>query len=214
MKGNTVNILVLGKEGVGKTALVVRFLTGRFLTEYAQCDEMAYERSITLDDKQVSLKVIDVGGKSIDKKSSSKESLQKIDGAVVVYSITDRHSFDVAESVVDWLRRERSSCIPLVLLGNKSDLDHSRAVTSQNSEDIEWRNTGYMISECSASSDSEGVTKIFHMLVRKILEKRDTHLKVQRKLSLSHAPLGSPKLIRAHLRRRFSVFTRERTSTM
>lgn len=62
MKG-PINILVLGKEGVGKTAVVVRFLTGRYLSEYASPEEVTYERNVLVDEKQVSIKITDVAGK-------------------------------------------------------------------------------------------------------------------------------------------------------
>lgn len=42
---------------------MVRFLTRRFLTEFAETDEIDYERTITLDDRQVSLRITDVSGK-------------------------------------------------------------------------------------------------------------------------------------------------------
>lgn len=45
------------------TAIVVRFLTGRYLSEYASSEEVTYERSVTVDDKQVSIKITDVSGK-------------------------------------------------------------------------------------------------------------------------------------------------------
>ncbi|XP_062581932.1 ras-related and estrogen-regulated growth inhibitor-like protein [Saccostrea cucullata] len=129
MKGS-INILVLGKEGVGKTAIVVRFLTGRYLSEYASLEEVTYERNVTVDEKQVSIKVTDVAGKNLDRKSAARDWLHKIDGAVIVYSVTDRNSFDLAEIIMDWLRKEKkpNQIIPMVLLGNKCDLEHSRFV--------------------------------------------------------------------------------------
>ncbi|XP_061181372.1 ras-related and estrogen-regulated growth inhibitor-like [Saccostrea echinata] len=213
MKG-PINILVLGKEGVGKTAIVVRFLTGRYLSEYASLEEVTYERNVTVDEKQVSIKITDVAGKNLDRKSTSRDWLHKIDGAVIVYSVTDRNSYDIAEVVMDWLRKEKkpNQIIPMVLLGNKCDLEHSRTVTKQPTEELEWRTDGLMLTECSASANTENIKCVFHELIRKISEKRDSSSKAQRKLS--HAQIGSPKLIRASLRRRFSVFTRERTSTM
>lgn len=53
----------------------------------------------------------------------------------------------------------------------------------------------------------------FDYRILQILERRDNStLRPSRKLSQN--PLGSPKVIRASIKRRFSVFTRERTSTM
>ncbi|WAR03184.1 RERG-like protein [Mya arenaria] len=248
MKGN-VHIIVVGKENVGKTAIVVRYLTGRYLTEYAHAPEMTYERTVVVDGKQVPLKITDISGKTetdlvrkvftfedlqlehavlawnlelnqsetgfhLEARTGSKDLLAKVDGIVVVYAVDDAHSFQVAEGVCDWVRRDRKSAThaPIVLLGNKADLDHSRSVTCQQTEELHWRqDTTYMSAECSASTEHEDINNVFTALISKILEKRETTLKPRR---LSQNPLGSPKIIRATLKRRFSVFTRERTSTM
>lgn len=45
------------------SAIVVRFLTGRYLSEYASIEEVTYERNVTVDEKQVSIKITDVAGK-------------------------------------------------------------------------------------------------------------------------------------------------------
>lgn len=213
MKG-TVHIVILGKENVGKTAITVRFLTGRYLTEYARAPEMTYERNVLVDGKNVPLKITDISRKQIELKSGNKEFLSKVDGVVVVYAINDRHSFEFAEGICDWIRREKktSSNLPVVLLGNKSDLSHIRCVSCQKAEQLQWRNDCYLVTECSASTDTVEVNEVFNTLINKILEKREASSRSPRRLSQN--PLGSPKIIRATLKRRFSVFTRERTSTM
>ncbi|XP_046569434.1 ras-related and estrogen-regulated growth inhibitor-like [Haliotis rubra] len=212
MKG-PIQILVLGKEGVGKTALVVRFLTRRYLTEFAQLEEVTYERPVYVDDRQVTLRITDVSGKILERRSSSKEIFSKVDAVVVVYSITDRQSYDVAENIVDWLKRDRKSnpSLPVLVLGNKCDMDHLRVLSrSLNNFDSEYQGVVFLSTECSACEDSDGVVDAFHSLIRKVIEKREGSTKSQRKLS--HVPLGSPKQIRATIKRRFSVFSRERTT--
>ncbi|KAL4224598.1 hypothetical protein ACF0H5_015297 [Mactra antiquata] len=213
MKG-TIHIVVLGKENVGKTAIAVRFLTGRYLTEYAHAPEMTYERTVHVDGRPVPLKITDISKQNIEQKSMNKEFLNKVDGIVVVYAINDRLSFEFAEGICNWLKREKKphAHVPVVLLGNKSDLSHIRCVNSQKVEDLQWRNDSYLATECSASTETVEITKVFNVLIRKILERRDSTLRPPRKLSQN--PLGSPKVIRATIKRRFSVFTRERTSTM
>lgn len=65
---------------------------------------------------------------NLDRKSTTRDWLHKVDGAVIVYSVTDRNSFDIAEVVMDWLKKEKkpNQVIPMVLVGNKCDLEHSR----------------------------------------------------------------------------------------
>lgn len=65
---------------------------------------------------------------NLDRKSTTRDWLHKVDGAVIVYSVTDQNSFDIAEVVMDWLKKEKkpNQVIPMVLVGNKCDLEHSR----------------------------------------------------------------------------------------
>lgn len=42
---------------------MVRFLTRRYLTEFAQLEEVTYERPVYVDDRQVTLRITDVSGK-------------------------------------------------------------------------------------------------------------------------------------------------------
>ncbi|PVD33475.1 hypothetical protein C0Q70_04731 [Pomacea canaliculata] len=102
-----VHIIILGQEGVGKSALVVRFLTRRFLTEFAETDEIDYERTITLDDRQVSLRITDVSGKSLQTRAASRELLMQADAAVVVYSVTDQSSVTAARHALHCIRKYR-----------------------------------------------------------------------------------------------------------
>ena len=46
----------------------------------------------------------------------------------MVYSIEDRSSFLWARSILDKLEREDDDLTPVLLLGNKMDLDHLREV--------------------------------------------------------------------------------------
>ena len=45
------------------SAVVVRYLTGRYLSEYAHAPEMTYERTVDVDGISVPLKLTDISGK-------------------------------------------------------------------------------------------------------------------------------------------------------
>ncbi|KAK6190534.1 hypothetical protein SNE40_002381 [Patella caerulea] len=170
MKG-PIHLLVLGKEGVGKTALVVRFLTKRYLSEYAQTEEAIYERSLSVDERNTALRITDISGKDVERKAANKEILNKVDGVIVVYSIIDRHSFDVAKNIVHWLQRERrpAPVIPVLLLGNKCDLGHRRVVESPGLDSPDWQESdAFLRFECSACDDVDGVDDVFTKFIRKV----------------------------------------------
>ncbi|ESP05112.1 hypothetical protein LOTGIDRAFT_151908 [Lottia gigantea] len=215
MKG-PIHIVVLGKEGVGKTALVVRFLTKRYLSEYAQTDEAIYERNVSVDERNTALRFTDISGKDVERRAANKEMISKMDGIIVVYSIIDRHSFDVAKNIISWLQRERRPAppIPLLLLGNKCDLGHRRVVESPGLDSPDWQTDSdcFLRFECSACDDVDGVDEVFTKFIRKIQEKRDPSSKPPRKVNHHSSGLGSPTQLRAAIRRRFSVFNRDRTT--
>ncbi|XP_076472194.1 ras-related and estrogen-regulated growth inhibitor-like protein isoform X2 [Babylonia areolata] len=256
---NPVHIIILGQEGVGKSALAVRFLTRRFLSEFAETEEMSYERTVTLDDdRQVSLRLTDVSGKSLQTRAASRELLMQADAAVLVYSVTDQSSVVAARHALGCIRKYRPnapsssaassssssssspallapppSCpavtqgnrlrappttgvegcppLPVLLLGNKCDLDHIRTV-QRHSTASDWTPDCTMTSECSARDDVDGVTSLFQNLIKKVLEIREASQRSGRKLS--QGVLGSPRLLRSTIKRRLSVFSRDRVSTL
>uniref|UniRef100_A0AAX7SSL4 small monomeric GTPase n=1 Tax=Astatotilapia calliptera TaxID=8154 RepID=A0AAX7SSL4_ASTCA len=55
----TVKIVVLGASNVGKTALIVRFLTKRFIGDYEANTGALYSRKVTLEGEEVSLQIQD-----------------------------------------------------------------------------------------------------------------------------------------------------------
>ncbi|XP_010773349.1 ras-like protein family member 11A-like, partial [Notothenia coriiceps] len=55
----TAKIVVLGASNVGKTALIVRFLTKRFIGDYEANTGALYSRKVTLDGEEVSLQIQD-----------------------------------------------------------------------------------------------------------------------------------------------------------
>ncbi|OCT65808.1 hypothetical protein XELAEV_18042057mg [Xenopus laevis] len=61
-----IKIAVLGGSGVGKTALVVRFLTKRFIGDYEANAGALYSRKVTIDGEQISLQVQDTPYVSIE----------------------------------------------------------------------------------------------------------------------------------------------------
>lgn len=60
------------------------------------------------------------------------------DAYIIVYSVTDKSSFEKASELRIQLRRARQSeNIPIILVGNKSDLVRSREVSVDGKSDVE-----------------------------------------------------------------------------
>ncbi|XP_058599528.1 ras-related and estrogen-regulated growth inhibitor-like protein isoform X2 [Neofelis nebulosa] len=137
---NDVKLAVLGGEGTGKSALTVRFLTKRFIGEYASNFESIYSKHLYLEGKQLNLEIYDPCSQPKKAKFSLTSELHWADGFVIVYDISDRSSFAFAKALVYRIREPQTShcksCVlhfravesAVLLVGNKQDLCHVREV--------------------------------------------------------------------------------------
>lgn len=92
---------------------------------------------------------------------------------VLVYSICDRDSFDVVRQQVRHIRRSRksSTTVPVIIVGNKRDLQHHRTVSSEEGRLLALvEDCGFF--EISAAETYHGVLLVFHGLVDLIKESR------------------------------------------
>jgi len=131
--GEKHSIVMLGAGGVGKTAMVVRFVTGRFLNEYDPTLEMIYEKVVPIGDSTVSLDILDTAG------NAEASYIMNGEGFIVVYSINDHYSFEVARQMVKLIKEVRKpdgECqVPVILVGNKRDLRRGRRVSKEEARE-------------------------------------------------------------------------------
>ncbi|XP_029987516.1 ras-like protein family member 11B [Sphaeramia orbicularis] len=165
----TIKIAVIGGSGVGKTALVVRFLTRRFIGDYERNAGNLYSREVQVDGEQVAIQVQDTPGAEMSDNGISLPehvscSIQWADAVVLVYSVTDRHSFDLIDQLHQLVVRAGSgNTPPVILLANKADLLHLRRVDTQQGPLLAGA-LGCSFYEVSASEDYNQVHGAFHRL--------------------------------------------------
>ncbi|XP_020499440.1 ras-like protein family member 11B [Labrus bergylta] len=164
-----IKMAVIGGSGVGKTALVVRFLTRRFIGDYERNAGNLYSREVQVDSEQVTIQVQDTPGVEMTDNCVSLPdhvacSIQWADAVVLVYSVTDRRSFDLIEQLHQLVVRAGGTNMPpVILLANKSDLLHLRRVDSQQGPLLAGT-LGCSFYEVSASEDYSQVHHAFHRL--------------------------------------------------
>lgn len=90
-------------------------------------------------------------------------SIQWADAVVLVYSVTDRRSFDAMEQLYQLAVRAGGAGVPVILLANKADLLHLRRVDSQQGPLLAAA-LGCSFYEVSASEDYSQVHSAFHRL--------------------------------------------------
>uniref|UniRef100_A0A6I8P346 small monomeric GTPase n=1 Tax=Ornithorhynchus anatinus TaxID=9258 RepID=A0A6I8P346_ORNAN len=170
-----VKIVVLGGSSVGKTALVVRFLTKRFIGDYEANTGALYSRKFTIDGEQISLQVQDTPFVSLEDNSEGISCQEQInrsiywaDGFVFVYSITDYESYRVIRPLHQHIRKIHPNAnMPLLLVANKGDLLRARQVPAGEGLRLAGE-LGGSYAEVSAREGSDGVHAAFRQLCQEV----------------------------------------------
>lgn len=126
--------VVVGSGSVGKSAIVFRFVQKRFISNYDPTIEDMYSKNVNVDEKVCQLQIVDTAGQE-NYSSLISSWLRGKDAIIFVYDITSRQSFNELDNFYDntnLLYEDKSP--PLILVGNKSDLEKSRQVPIAEAE--------------------------------------------------------------------------------
>ena len=129
---------VLGVQGVGKSAFTLQFVQGRFVCDSDPTIEDTYKRSLVIDNENVQLDILDT---AIDDFAPIRTPwIRRTKGFIIVYAIDNRASFEEVEVFHrDVLRRKSATNIPVVICGNKCDLEDKRVVSKTEGEELAQR---------------------------------------------------------------------------
>ncbi|KAJ7491159.1 ras family-domain-containing protein [Mycena latifolia] len=169
-------VVLIGDSGVGKSNLLSRFTRNEFNLESKSTIGVEFAtRSIDVDGKTVKAQIWDTAGQERYRAITSAYYRGAV-GALLVYDIA-KHATYV--NVTRWLKELRDhadSNIVIMLVGNKSDLKHLRAVPTDEAKAFSTEN-GLSFIETSAldASNVEGafqtiLTDIYRIVSSKSLE--------------------------------------------
>ncbi|XP_069503490.1 ras-related protein Rap-2c-like [Ambystoma mexicanum] len=122
--GPTVRLVFLGAAGVGKTALIQRFLTGRFESRHRRTVEELHSLDCELGPRRVSLEVLDTSG-SYAFPAMRKLSIRRAQAVALVFSLAEPGSFEEVQRLreeVAELRADEDPPLPVMVVGNQADL--------------------------------------------------------------------------------------------
>jgi len=164
-------VAIFGAGGVGKSAIVIRFVNKMFNDSYTPTIEDTYQQEISCNQKNVcTLQIIDTTG-THQFPAMQKLSMSKGQAFIIVYSITSKQSLEELGPIVLALKEakgEQISDTPIMLVGNKKDDYQKREVSTEAGTKLAER-WGCGFIETSAKNN-ENITELFQNLLG--LEKR------------------------------------------
>ncbi|KAJ1562187.1 hypothetical protein HK096_001238 [Nowakowskiella sp. JEL0078] len=154
------------KGGVGKSALTVQFVQSIFVEKYDPTIEDSYRKQVEVAGQQCMLEILDTAG--TEQFTAMRDLYMKNgQGFILVFSITSQATFhDLIELREQILRVKDADRVPMVLVGNKCDLEDDRVVTRDLGAQLagKW---GCTFLETSARRKIN-VDEVFYDLVRQI----------------------------------------------
>eukprot|EP00331_Platyophrya_macrostoma_P008058 CAMPEP_0176415962 /NCGR_PEP_ID=MMETSP0127-20121128/6090_1 /TAXON_ID=938130 /ORGANISM="Platyophrya macrostoma, Strain WH" /LENGTH=216 /DNA_ID=CAMNT_0017796001 /DNA_START=45 /DNA_END=695 /DNA_ORIENTATION=+ len=161
--------IIIGDAAVGKSCLLMQFLDKRFKSDHDATIGVEFgSRNVTIKDKVVKLQIWDTAGQE-SFRSITRSYYRGAIGALLVYDITRRDTFENIERWLEETRQYANSNMIIFLIGNKCDLESERQVSTQEGETFAKAHN-ILFMETSAKT-AKNVEEVFTQTAREVYQK-------------------------------------------
>jgi small GTP-binding protein len=167
-------ILLVGDSGVGKSSLMLKFTEDVFKGSLMSTVGLDFKiKTIIVDGKRVKLQIWDSAGQERFR-NITKAYYRGAHAVVLVYDITQQESYDNITYWLSEVEKNNSGNILKMMVGNKSDLENQRIITTKDAADFcQIRNIEFM--ETSAK-DGVHVHDLFTHVIKEHLKRNEKEL--------------------------------------
>ncbi|XP_057982472.1 ras-related protein RABA4d [Malania oleifera] len=172
-------IVLIGDSAVGKSQLLARFARNEFNVDSKATIGVEFQtKTLAVDQKTVKAQIWDTAGQERYRAVTSAYYRGAV-GAMLVYDLTKRQSFDHMARWLEELRGHADKNIVIMLVGNKSDLGSLRAVPMEDAEEFAQReNLFFMETSALEATNVETafltvLTNIYRIISKKSLAAGD-----------------------------------------
>ncbi|GKZ29719.1 Ras-protein Rab-11A [Aspergillus brasiliensis] len=158
--------VLIGDSGVGKSNLLSRFTRNEFNLDSKSTIGVEFAtRSIQVDSKTIKAQIWDTAGQERYRAITSAYYRGAV-GALLVYDISKHQTYDNVNRWLKELRDHADSNIVIMLVGNKSDLRHLRAVPTEEAKQFASENNLSFIE--TSALDASNVELAFQNILTEI----------------------------------------------
>ncbi|CAL1400152.1 unnamed protein product [Linum trigynum] len=168
-------VVLIGDSAVGKSQILARFARDEFSLDSKATIGVEFQtRTMVIQHKSVKAQIWDTAGQERYRAVTSAYYRGAV-GAMLVYDITKRQTFDHIPRWLEELRGHADKNIVIILIGNKCDLEDQRAVSTEDAKEFAEKE-GLFFLETSAlnatnveSAFVTVLTEIFNIVNKKSL---------------------------------------------
>lgn len=163
-------IILVGDVSVGKTSVIERYINNNFKDDYTCTIQAEQKTKIINEDSNTSIRmdIWDTAGQE-KFRSLTRQYYRDSQGAIIVFDITKKKTFDSLQTWIDDIQDYSDKDIPIIIVGNKSDLIDEREVSENNIN--EFLNDKYTYFEVSAKYGNN-IDLAFNKMKKLIMENR------------------------------------------
>ncbi len=133
---NVIKIIILGSSNVGKTCILQRGFDKEYNQKTLSTIGVDFRtKYFKFDDTKIKVNYIDTAGQE-KFRAISLNYLKGTDGAILVFDITKKNTFELIGTWIDDIRENNKNNIGKMLLGNKADLESEREVSKEEGEKL------------------------------------------------------------------------------
>jgi len=164
-------LVLIGDSGVGKSCLLLRFADDAFTESYISTIGVDFRfRTVRIDKKVVKLQIWDTAGQERFRTITSAY-YRGADGIIMVYDVTNQESFNSITAWLNEVNRYATEGTCKLLVGNKSDRDEDRIVTTAQGEEMA-KSLGIPFLETSAKN-AANVEEAFLTMASELITSRE-----------------------------------------
>ena len=162
-------VIIIGDTGVGKSNILSRYVKDEFSSNSKSTVGVELGiKFLKIKNTNTKIQIWDTAGQERYKAITSSY-FKGSNGCFIVYDITSESSFNNIENWYAEIQKETSKDIPILLVGNKCDLEDERKVPIEKGKE-KAKNLNCAFFETSALKKIN-IEKIFEELVNNIYEK-------------------------------------------
>jgi Ras-related protein Rab-11A len=162
-------VVLIGDSGVGKTNILSRYIKDDFSIETKNTVGVEFgSKIIKFKENTIKIQIWDTAGQE-RYRSITNAYYKGAKGAMVVYDISKRYTFDNIDKWISELKNSGDEDVNILLVGNKCDLEDQREITKEEAEK-KAENFKCAFIETSAMQ-AVNIEKAFNMLVENVSKK-------------------------------------------